>query len=120
MEIYLEEVKTIVPDCFEEYFKFIKKLGTGSFGIVVHAIHLETRKEVAVKIINKEKQKNLNKLKQEITILRELKHPNIVEFYNYIETENKFYIMMEYVRGGTLKMLINDKTSKSNIIISLH
>ena len=66
-----------------------------------------------MKIINKDSKKNLNNLKQEISILSELKHPNIVEFYNYIETTNKFYIIMEYVKCGTLKKLISDKNSKS-------
>ena len=118
MEIYLEEINTPVPDCFDEYFKFIKNIGSGSFGIVVHAIYLHNDREVAVKIINKEKHKNINKLKQEIVILREMKHPNIIEFYDYIETENKFYIIMEYARSGTLKMLIDDRLKKSNYKIN--
>ncbi len=112
MEIYLEEIKTEVPDCFEQYFKFIQKVGNGAFGTVVHAIYLETDKEVAVKILNKDKKKNLNNLKQEILILKELKHPNIVEFYDYIETKNKFYIIMEYIKCGTLKNLINEKVKR--------
>lgn len=118
MEIYLEEVRNHLPDCFERYFKMIKKIDNGAFGVVVHAIYLETKQEVAVKIINKHKHRNLSKLIQEILILQELKHPNIVEFYNYIETENKFYIIMEYIGGGTLNSFINDKTAQSIINVN--
>jgi len=114
MEIYFEEVKNHLPDCFERYFKMIKNIDNGSFGVVVHAIYLDTKQEVAVKIINKDKQRNLSKLIQEILILQELKHPNIVEFYNYIETENKFYVIMEYIGGA----FINDKTAQSIINVN--
>jgi len=115
MELYLEEEKPEIPNCFDEHFTFIKKLGSGSFGTVVHAINHETDKEVAVKIVNKKNQKNLYLLKQEITIFQQLKHTNIVEFINYIETETKFYIIMEYIRSGTLENLINTKVQNSTL-----
>jgi calcium/calmodulin-dependent protein kinase I len=95
---------------FDQHFKFIEYLASGSFGTVIKAICLENNKEVAVKVINKkDKHKNINRLKQEINILKQLKHKHIVEFYGFIETNSKIYIMMEHISNGTLKNLIDKR-----------
>jgi len=113
MEIYLDEISDPIPDEFEKYFRFIENIASGSFGTVMKAINLENNKLIAVKTINKfwdkGKQKNLNKLKQEITILKQIKHKNIVEFYGFVETSQKLYIMMEYIHNGTLKNLFEKR-----------
>lgn len=115
MEIYLDEVNQSLTDEFDQHFKFLEYLASGSFGTVIKAIYLENNKEVAVKVINKggiDKQKNINRLKQEITILKQLKHKNIVEFHGFIETNQKIYIIMEYIKSGTLKNLIEKRKDK--------
>jgi serine/threonine protein kinase len=110
MEIYLDEESR--SDEFKHYFEYVEYIASGSFGTVVRAIHLETGKDVAVKIIEtvgKDKQKSINRLKQEINILKQLNHKNIVEFYGFIETNKQIFIIMEYIKGGTLKSLIKEK-----------
>ena len=111
MEILLDEVNKSVEGEFDIYFKYIEKIGSGSFGNVFRAIYLEQDREVAVKVIDKTnyKFKNLNRLKLEINILKQLKHKNILEFINCIETNTKMYIITEYVEDGTLKELINNR-----------
>jgi serine/threonine protein kinase len=115
MEIYLDEINQSISDEFDQYFKFIDYIASGSFGTVIKAIYLETNKVVAVKVINKggrEKQKNIARLKQEITILKQLKHKNIVEFHGFIETNQKIYIIMEYIQNGTLKTLMEKRKER--------
>jgi serine/threonine protein kinase len=110
MEINLDEESQ--SDEFEHYFEFIEYLASGSFGTVVRAVNLENNKEVAVKIIEtvgKDKQKYINRTKQEIIILKQLKHKNIVELYGFIETNKQIFIIMEYIKGGNLKSLIQEK-----------
>lgn len=109
MEVYLDEVNNSLSEEFGQYFKYLKYISEGSFGIVVHALNLQDNSEVAVKIVDKTKTKlkNLDKLKQEINILSQLKHENIVEFKGYIETNQKLYIVTEYVKEGTLSNFIN-------------
>jgi len=111
MEIFLDEVNKSIEGEFDIYFKFIEKIASGSFGTVIRAIYLEQNREVAVKIIDKTKHKfkNLNRLKLEINILKQLKHKNIVEFIGCIETNTKMYIITEFIRDGTLKDLIENR-----------
>ena len=120
MEIYLDELNHTPPGEFDQYFKLIETVASGSFGTVIHAIHLETNKEVAVKVINKdrEKQHKISKLKQEINILKQLKHKNIVKFQGFIETNSKLYIIMEYIKNGTLKSLIEKQSDISEELAS--
>ena len=91
----------------------------------MHAIETATNRECAIKIINKSGKKlsSIQKMKQEITILKQLKHKNIVQFFGYTETNSKIYIIMEFIKYGTLKSwLINHKESikeeEASLIIS--
>jgi serine/threonine protein kinase len=118
MEIFLDEVNKSIEGEFDIYFKYIEKIASGSFGTVFHAIYLEQNKECAVKVIDKSKYrfKNLNRLKLEINILKQLNHKNIIKFINCIETNTKMYIITEYLKGGTLKELMNNRVKKGRLI----
>lgn len=54
-------------------------------------------------------------MKNELKILRECHHPNIMEVYDIIEDENNFYIVSELIEGGSIferlkrKKLFNEK-----------
>lgn len=78
-------------------------IGTGSFSIVYKGYHAVTRQMVAVKSIIVRK-KDLARIKFEISIMKDLNHPNIVKLYDVIHlvSQNKIYIIMEYCSGGTL------------------
>ena len=56
---------------------------------------------MAIKVINKvgKPQKEIDSLRQELLILKTLKHPNIVEMLESIETEKEFCVVMEYALG---------------------
>jgi serine/threonine protein kinase len=109
MEIFLDEINKSIEGEFDMYFKYIEKIASGAFGTVIRAYYYEMETEVAVKVIDKTKHKfkNINRLKFEIDILKQLKHKNIVEFIGCIETNSKMYIITEYIQEGTLKDLID-------------
>ena len=104
-----------------ENYTFIKTIGEGTFGKVKLAIHKLTQEKVAIKILEKKKinnEKDLERIKKEIKYLKMLNHPNIIKIYEIIESEDNFYISMEYVSGGELfnyivknKRLNEDETS---------
>ena len=105
MEIYLDELtKDEAPDELESKFNIIKSIASGSFGTVIQAVEKSTNREVAVKVINKSgaRPSLISKMKEEISILKQLKHENIVQFFGYIETNSKLYIIMEFIKSGTL------------------
>jgi len=82
-----------------------KTLGLGSFGRVRLAEHVLTGQLVAIKILNRQKIRNLGmeeKVRREIQILKMFKHPHIIRLYEVIETPTEIFLVMEYVSGGEL------------------
>ena len=67
-------------------------IGEGAFAKVKLGKHIQTGEKVAIKILNKEKIFNfdIKKIKNEINILQRLKHKNIIQLYEIMETKKKF------------------------------
>lgn len=80
-------------------------LGQGTFAKVYHARNLKTGQNVAVKMIDKEKVMKvglIDQIKREISVMRLVKHPNVVQLYEVMASKSKIYFAMEYVKGGEL------------------
>ncbi|XP_022647478.1 5'-AMP-activated protein kinase catalytic subunit alpha-2-like isoform X2 [Varroa destructor] len=80
-------------------------LGVGTFGKVKTAKHQLTGHKVAVKILNRQKIKNLDvvgKIRREIQNLKLFRHPHIIKLYQVISTPTDIFMIMEYVSGGEL------------------
>ena len=117
MEIYMDDLTHDFPYELGNDFKYIETLDHGAFGTVVHVIEISTNKDMAIKVINKTREYNslIEKVKEEISILKQLNHENIVKFYGFFETINQLLIKMEYVRYGTLsKWIKNHKKISEN------
>jgi calcium/calmodulin-dependent protein kinase I len=116
MEIDFEELNDSKQ--YDTYFAKIKDIGCGSYGTVMHAIYKLTGKEVAVKIVNKNSPNSMEiqKIKQEVKILKQLSHKNIVTFIDCKESRDKLYIIMEYIKHGTLKELIDKRIEQGKYV----
>lgn len=82
-----------------------KLLGHGTFAKVYHARNVKSDESVAIKVIDKEKILKgglIAHIKREISILRRVRHPNIVQLFEVMATKAKIYFVMEYVKGGEL------------------
>nr|QGW49060.1 CBL-interacting protein kinase 1 [Vitis yeshanensis] len=82
-----------------------KLLGQGTFAKVHHARNLKTGTSVAIKIIDKEKILKVgmvDQIKREISVMRLIRHPNVVELYEVMASKTKIYFVMEYAKGGEL------------------
>ncbi|KAF7119451.1 hypothetical protein RHSIM_Rhsim13G0189200 [Rhododendron simsii] len=82
-----------------------KLLGHGTFAKVYHARNVKTGESVAIKVIDKEKILKgglIAHIKREISVLRRVRHPNIVQLFEVMATKSKIFFVMEYVRGGEL------------------
>ena len=82
-----------------------KSLGKGAYGNVYESRNPTFNNKVAMKIIDKNKielDEINDDIKSEINILKKLSHPNIVKIYEFYESDNCFYIINEYCKGGQL------------------
>nr|KAF6394134.1 testis specific serine kinase 4 [Pipistrellus kuhlii] len=88
----------------EEYgYEVGKAIGNGSYGTVYEAYYTKQKVMVAVKIISKKKASEdyLNKfLPREIQVMKVLRHKNLINFYQAIETTSRVYIILELAQGG--------------------
>ncbi|XP_031626148.1 testis-specific serine/threonine-protein kinase 4 [Contarinia nasturtii] len=93
-------------------YKIGKKIGVGSFSSVRLAYSNQRKCSVALKIIWKDRASILYQtyfLPREIDIVKSLQHPNIVKYYQSIETNRRFIIVMEYAEYGSLLDLMAKK-----------
>ncbi|XP_072984863.1 CBL-interacting protein kinase 5-like [Typha latifolia] len=80
-------------------------LGQGTFAKVYHARNLTSGQSVAIKIIDKEKVLKvgmIDQIKREISVMRLVRHPNVVQLYEVMASKSKIFFVMEYVKGGEL------------------
>ncbi|CAN6169247.1 unnamed protein product [Urochloa humidicola] len=82
-----------------------KMLGQGTFAKVYHARNTKTSESVAIKVIDKEKVMKvglIDQIKREISVMKLVRHPNIVQLYEVMATKTKIYFVLEHVKGGEL------------------
>mmetsp|Transcript_14048 Transcript_14048/g.41258 ORF Transcript_14048/g.41258 Transcript_14048/m.41258 type:complete len:322 (-) Transcript_14048:671-1636(-) len=93
-----------------ENYHRLERIGEGSFGRVYKGRRKYTGQTVAMKFIKKEHktEKDLKNLRQEISILRELNHENIIRMFDYFETEREFCVVTEFAQGELYEILEDD------------
>lgn len=94
------------PRLINENYKIEHKIGSGAFGVVMLAIHIQSNQRRAIKSINKQKLpqdfKSSAKFFSEIEILMNSDHPNIVKLLEFYEDDNYWHLVTEYINGGEL------------------
>lgn len=92
-----------VPSSISERYKVGRTLGDGNFAVVRECMEKSTGREYALKIIRKDKCRGKEHLVlNEVSILRRVKHPNIVLLIEEMDTPSELYLVMELVKGGDL------------------
>ena len=102
---------------FEGKYRIVKPLGAGSFAVVVHATHEVMARDVALKFLKPKVVENNPEVSErfvkEVQIASRLKHPNIVQIYDFGETEDGIYYMVqEFVDGVTLDTVLEQAPHK--------
>lgn len=85
-------------------YKVYQRIGQGSYGEVKRIIHKNTGEVRAMKIIEKKlvSDEYVKSLLNEIEILKQLDHPNIVKIYEFYQDKMNFYLITEFIEGGEL------------------
>lgn len=115
-----EELMQHLESCNWDNLKYMKGalIGQGSFGTVFLALHAVTAELMAVKQVemptnsgtamDAKKNNMIEALKHEISLLRDLKHENIVQYLGSNSDDRHLNIFLEYVAGGSVAtMLVN-------------
>ncbi|XP_022077721.1 serine/threonine-protein kinase PLK4 isoform X2 [Acanthochromis polyacanthus] len=95
-----------------EDFKVLTLLGKGSFACVYRAKSVKTGLEVAIKTIDKKamhKAGMVQRVTNEVEIHCRLKHPSILELYNYFEDSNYVYLVLEMCHNGEMSRYLKER-----------
>ncbi len=88
----------------------------GGMGTVYKGINIKLERPVAIKVLHSSLTNNPEfrlRFLNEAKILAKLSHPNIINIYDFIEFENKFYIVTEFLEGKTLEKIIESNEVRS-------
>ncbi|ANZ74927.1 BA75_02981T0 [Komagataella pastoris] len=94
------------------YFQMIEKAGQGASGSVYLAKSKRTNSNVAIKQIDLQKQARKELIVNEILVMKDSRHKNIVNFLEaYLRNSYELWVVMEYMEGGSLTDIIENNNS---------
>uniref|UniRef100_A0A6J0URG1 Cyclin-dependent kinase 3 n=1 Tax=Pogona vitticeps TaxID=103695 RepID=A0A6J0URG1_9SAUR len=107
-----EQVRRQRMDTFQDVFQKVEKIGEGTYGVVYKARNKQTGQLVALKKIrlDSETEGVPSTAIREISLLKELKHPNIVRLLDVVHSQKKLYLVFEYLNQDLKKYMDSSHT----------
>jgi serine/threonine-protein kinase ULK4 len=84
-------------------YSLTEEIGRGNYSVVYKGRRKQSIEYYAIKSVEKQ---NKEKVLNEVSMLHELDHVNILKFYNWYETPNHLWLIVEYCTGGDLLNLL--------------
>ncbi|CAO3591927.1 unnamed protein product [Absidia cylindrospora] len=91
-------------------YKRSKRIGQGASGSVYLATHMTSNTKLAIKQMDLTKQSRLDLIVNEIMVMQESRHGNIVNFLDSFLVRSDLWVVMEYMEGGALTDVIENNT----------
>ncbi|TRY57942.1 hypothetical protein DNTS_009827, partial [Danionella cerebrum] len=98
--------RVVQPGDPRQYLGGFMKIGEGSTGIVCIATEKHSGKQVAVKKMDLRKQQRRELLFNEVVIMRDYHHENVVDMYNSFLVGDELWVVMELLEGGALTDIV--------------
>lgn len=102
---------------FSRLYQLVDQIGCGGYGFVMSALHRVTSQEVAVKFIYKEKLHASTTEPLEISILKQIHHPTVIDYIDSFQDDHYFYLVME-LYGCEWKAFSHESSSSSSSLLS--
>ena len=90
-------------------YRLLEQIGEGAFGVVYRAIQPQVGREVAIKAVHPELANHpdfVRRFEHEAQIVARLEHPHIVPLYDYWREPDAAYLVMRFLRGGSVEDLL--------------
>ena len=91
-------------------YEIEEEIGRGGMGVVYKAVHLKLKRTVAIKMLRDRvlaDATTLTRFRSEAEAIARLRHPNIVQIYDFGEHDGLPYLSLEYIEGETLSKWCN-------------
>ncbi|KAE9358833.1 MAP3K epsilon protein kinase 2 [Phytophthora rubi] len=104
------------------HYQLGAEIGRGGFGVVYGALDLRNGRSVAIKQVSLRDidKDELLSIETEISLLRKLKHENIVKYHDTIKTQGYLYIVLEYMENGSLAQFVKKFGSSSETLVAMY
>jgi serine/threonine protein kinase len=92
-----------------------KQIGQGAYATVRFGMAKESGRKVAVKLYDKYKlldQQRRKSVWREIKLMERISHPNIVRYFDSVDTQKHVHIVMEYLGGGSLHSYLKKRSAR--------
>jgi serine/threonine-protein kinase len=86
-------------------YRLVERLGTGGMGAVYRAVHEKLGRTVAIKVLNRSllaDRTNIARFFQEARSVNTIRHPNVVDIYDFVTAGKDIYTVMEFLVGQDL------------------
>ena len=97
-------------------YRLLEQIGEGAFGVVYRATQPQIGREVAIKAVHPELANHpdfVRRFEREAQIVARLEHPHIVPLYDYWREPDAAYLVMRFLRGGSVEDLLDERSARA-------
>jgi hypothetical protein len=100
-------------------YKKLRKIGQGASGVVHIAVDNLNERQVAIKQMNLSQQLKKDLIINEILVMREHRHPNVVNYLDSYLVGDELWVVMEYLSGGSLTDVVTETVMNESQIAAV-